>query len=94
MIRRRERQLRIVDREIAAFEIEQATRATEIVQQMAIDMKEISIVTDASNDVLLPDFSQQGPAALFHQHILPLTSVATAFAVVRRLARLDIQGRP
>jgi len=38
VIGRRERQFRIVDRQITALEIEQAARAAEIVQQMTIDM--------------------------------------------------------
>jgi hypothetical protein len=54
-------------------------------------MKEIGIVTDTSNDMLVPDFSQQGPAALFQQHILPFDFCCRG---VRRLARLGIQGRP
>src|SRR5271169_945572 len=38
---------------------------------MAIDMEEIGVIADASDDVLVPDLGQQGPAARFQKHILP-----------------------
>ena len=44
VVRRREGQFGIVDRELAALEVEQPARAAEIVQQMAIDMEKIGIV--------------------------------------------------
>jgi hypothetical protein len=43
---------------VAAFQIEQATRAAEIVQQMAIDMEQIGIIANAGDDVLVPDFGK------------------------------------
>ena len=71
MVRRRECQFRIVDRKAAAFEIEQAARAAEIVQQMAIDMEQIGIIADSGDDMLVPDLGQQRTAGLFQEHILP-----------------------
>ena len=47
VVGRRKGQFRAVDGEIAALEIEQAARAAEIVQQMAVDMQQIGIVADA-----------------------------------------------
>ena len=47
MIRRREGQFRTVDGQIAAFQIEQAARAAEIVQQMAVDMQKVCIIAEA-----------------------------------------------
>jgi len=71
VVRRRECQLRIVDTEVAAFEIEQASRPAEIVQQMTIDVQQIRIAADRGNDMLVPDLGQQRSACLFQQHILP-----------------------
>ena len=71
MIRRCERQFRIVHRQVAVFEIEQAARAAEIVQQMTVDVKQIGVVADATDDVLVPDFGQQGSARRLHCRILP-----------------------
>ena len=62
MIRRCERQFRIVDGQVAAFEIE---------QQVTVDVKQIGIVADATDDVLVPDFGQQGSAGRLHCRILP-----------------------
>jgi hypothetical protein len=53
-----------VNRKVTIPEVEQAPRAPEIVQQMAIDMKKVCIVADVGDDVLAPDFFQQGPAAV------------------------------
>jgi hypothetical protein len=92
VIGRGKRQLRIVDRKVTVPEVEQATRAPEIVQQMAIDMEKIRVFADASNDVLVPDFCQQGLAALFQKHILPLRPLA--LTTISRLARLRIEGAP
>src|SRR4029077_12112776 len=64
VIRRCKCQLGIVDRKLTVLEVEQAPRAAEIVQQMPIDVKKVRIATDASNDVLVPDLFQEGPAAL------------------------------
>ena len=71
MIRRCKREFRIVHRQIAVFEIEQATRAAQIVQQMTVDMKQISVVADATDHVLVPDLGQQGSAGGLHCRILP-----------------------
>ena len=71
MIRRCERQLRIVHRQVAVFEIEQATRAAQIVQQMTIDMKQIGVVADATDNVLVPDLGQQRSGGRLHCRILP-----------------------
>jgi hypothetical protein len=40
-------------------------------QQMTVDMKQIGIVADATDDVLVPDFGQQGSARRLHCRILP-----------------------
>jgi hypothetical protein len=71
MIRRRKRQFRIVHRQIAALEIEQAARTAKVVQQMTVDMKQIGIVADATDHVLVPDLGQQGSAGRLHCRILP-----------------------
>src|SRR4029450_1418490 len=71
MIRRCECQFRIVHGQVAVFEIEQARRGAQIVQQMTVDVKQISIVADASDHVLVPDFGQQGSAGRLHCRILP-----------------------
>src|SRR5216684_415531 len=65
VIRRRERQFRIVNPETAAFQIEQAARAAEVMQQMAVDMEEIGIIADPSDDMLLPDLGQHCATGLF-----------------------------
>ena len=65
VVRRRKGQFGIVDRKVAALEIEQAARAAEIVQQMAIDMEQIGIIADAGDDMLVPDLGQHGAAKSF-----------------------------
>jgi hypothetical protein len=60
-----------VDGQVAAFQIEQAARAAEIVQQMTVDVKQIGVVADATDDVLVPDLGQQGSAGGLHCRILP-----------------------
>ena len=65
MVRGRKGQFRIVNFQIAALEIEQAARAAEIVQQMAIDVEQVGIVAETGDDMLVPDFGQQGTAGLF-----------------------------
>jgi hypothetical protein len=65
VVRRRKGQFRIMDAKTAAFEIEQATRPAEIVEQMTIDMEKIGITADFGDDVLVPDFGQQRPSGLF-----------------------------
>jgi hypothetical protein len=47
-----------MDTKVAPFQIEQAKRAAEISQQMAIDMEQIGIIANASDDVLVPDFGK------------------------------------
>src|SRR3981081_1933339 len=71
VVRRRECQLGVMDRKVATFEVEQAARAAEVVQQMAINMEEIGIIADMRDDVLVPDFGQQCAAWLFQWPILP-----------------------
>jgi hypothetical protein len=41
------------------------------VQQVTVDVKQIGIVADATDDVLVPDFGQQGSARRLHCRILP-----------------------
>ena len=71
MIRRSKRQFGIMHRQVAVFEIEQATRAAQIVQQMTVDVKQIGVVADATDDVLVPNLGQQGSAGRLHCRILP-----------------------
>jgi hypothetical protein len=66
MIGRGEGQFGIVDRNIAAFEVEQAAGAAEVMQQMAIHMQQIGIIADASDDMLVPDFGQQRATVRVH----------------------------
>jgi hypothetical protein len=54
-----------MDAKIAAFEIEQATRPAEIVEQMTIDVEKIGIIANFGDDVLVPDFGQQRTSGLF-----------------------------
>ena len=65
VVRGRERQFWIVNRQTTALEIEQTARPAEIVQQMTIDMKEVGIIADLSDDMLVPDLGQQRTAGLF-----------------------------
>src|SRR5665213_146782 len=65
MVGRRKDQPWAVNGEIAALEVEQAARAAEIVQQMAVDVQQIGIVADVDNDMLVPDLVQHGAAGLF-----------------------------
>jgi hypothetical protein len=48
--------------ETTAFQIKEPPRATEIVQQMAVYVKEIGIITKSRDDVLIPDLGQHGTA--------------------------------
>jgi hypothetical protein len=54
-----------VNLEPTAFQIEQAARAAKIMQQMAVDMEEIGIIADLSNNMLVPDLGQQGTTGPF-----------------------------
>jgi len=38
---------------------------------MTVDVKQIGVVADASDDVLVPDLGQQGSGGRLHCHILP-----------------------
>jgi hypothetical protein len=76
VVRRREGQFRIMDGKVAALKIQEAARTAEIVQQMAIDMEEIGIITDMRDDVLIPDFGQQRTAGLFQWPVLLLAFLA------------------
>src|ERR1700749_1007074 len=73
MVRRCERQFRIMDAEIAAFEIKKSARAAEVMQQVTVDMEEIGIIAHPSDDMLVPDFGQQRTTCLFQRLILPLS---------------------
>jgi hypothetical protein len=53
-----------MDTKVAVFEIEQSARASEVMQQMTIDVKQIGIVANSSDDVLIPDFGQQRTAGV------------------------------
>src|ERR1700732_5392906 len=59
-----------MDGEAAALEIDQTARTAEIVQQVAIDMEEIGVLAEVSDDMLVPDLGQQRLAVFFQQHIL------------------------
>ena len=61
MIRCREGQLRIANLEAPTLEIEQAARASEIVQQMAVDMEQVGIIAWLGDDMLIPNLGQHRP---------------------------------
>ncbi len=65
MVRGRESQFGVMNPEVAALEVEQAARAAEIVQQMAIDMEQIGVVADMGDDMLVPDLGQHRTAGFF-----------------------------
>jgi len=90
VIGRCEGQFRIMDRQVAALEIDQPARAAEIVQQMAIDMEEIGIVTNPGNDMLIPNLGEQRTTALFQQPVLPFGLMAGD--ICRRLPRASSGG--
>jgi hypothetical protein len=62
--------------EATALEIEQATRAAQIVQQMPVDVKQIGILAHVSDDMLVPNFGQQRTTGLFQWPVLRLASLA------------------
>jgi hypothetical protein len=64
MVRGRKGQFRTVNFQSTPLEVKQPARAAEIVQQMAVDMKEIGILADASNHMLFPDLGQHRTARL------------------------------
>ncbi|MGY4381408.1 hypothetical protein ACVWZ3_009047 [Bradyrhizobium sp. i1.3.6] len=72
MIGRREGQFGIVDRNVAAFEIDQAAGAAEVMQQMAIHVKQIGVIADMGDDMLVPDFGQQRAATRVHDPSSPV----------------------
>jgi hypothetical protein len=92
MIRRRESQFRIVDTKVAAFEIEQAARPPEIVQQMTINVQQIGIIANSSDDVLVPDFGQQRKAGLFQWLSLLLLLWPATLAAGRRFCTACYSG--
>jgi hypothetical protein len=64
VIRRREGQFGIMDLEASTLEIEQAAGPSEIMQQMAVDMKKIRILAYSGDDVLVPNLGQDCSARL------------------------------
>src|SRR6266545_4816435 len=92
MVRRREGQFRIMDGKVAVLKIQEAARTAKIMQQMPIDMEEIGIITDMSDDVLVPDFGQQRTAGLFQWPVLLWLLWPAASAADRHFARLAIQA--
>jgi hypothetical protein len=54
-----------MDLEIAALEIKQAARTSEVVQQMAIDVEKVCIIADTGDDMLIPDLGQHGATTCF-----------------------------
>jgi hypothetical protein len=53
-----------MDFEAAPLQVKQPARAAKIVEQMAVDMKKIGILADASDHMLVPDLRQHGAAGL------------------------------
>jgi len=92
MVRRRESQFGIVYRQVAAFQIKQATGSPEIMQQMTIDVEKIGFVTDMSNDMLVPDFGQQRAAPLVQWTVLPLASLAGGISRSPRFRAVHVQA--
>src|ERR1700687_1689004 len=72
VVRSRKCQFGVMNLELTALEVEQATRTAEIVQQMTVDVEEIGIIADMGDDVLVPDFGQQRTAGLHQWPILHL----------------------
>ena len=54
VIGRRKRQFWVVDLRTPALEVEEASRTTQIVQQMAVDMEKIGIIAQSRDDMLVP----------------------------------------
>ena len=92
VVRRREGQFGIMNRKVAALEVEQAARAAEIVQQMAIDMEQIGIVADMGDDMLVPDFGQHRTAGFFQGSFSLWLLRPAACTATRRFTRLAISG--
>jgi len=67
MVGGRKGQFGIMDLEALALEVEQAARATEIVQEVAVDMQEIGVVADARDDMLVPDLGQHRATGLLQR---------------------------
>ncbi len=69
--------------EAALLEVEEAARATEIVQQVPVDVQEHGTVAEVADDVLVPDLREQrsgrhnvsSPARLFSPHRMRAFSV-------------------
>jgi hypothetical protein len=49
-----------MDGKVTAFEVEQAARTAEVVQQMAIDVEKVCIIADAGDDMPIPNLGQHG----------------------------------
>ena len=83
MVRRGKRQFRIVNPKATALEIKQSAGATQIVQQMTINVKEVGIFAYSRNDVLVPDLGEQRSAGHFQRlsslrRVEPAAPAATA----------------
>lgn len=88
MIGGRERQLRAMNLEAPALEIQQSPRATQIMQKMTINVQEIRILADTRDNMLVPYFGQQCTAG-FSQGTAPFGFLRpAAWAANRRFARL------
>ena len=62
MVGSSKRQFGIVEGKIATLEVKEASRTTQIVKQMAVDMEKIGISAQSRNNVLVPDLGQHGTA--------------------------------
>src|SRR5262249_13136167 len=91
VIRRCESQFRIMNRQSPALEIKKPARAAEIVQQMAVDMEEISVLAEVGDDVLVPDLGQHRTAGL-SQGSSPFAFSRPRPAANHRLARLVVKA--
>src|SRR5450631_4284976 len=99
MVRGRKGQFGIVDCEALALEVEQPAGPAEIVQEMAVDMKDVGVVADLRNDMLVPDLGQHGTTGLLQRLLsllLPLSQATKAahrrFAWPRLAALMALLG--
>ena len=76
MVRRGKRQFRIVNPKATALEIKQSAGATQIVQQVTINVKEVGIFAYSRNDVLVPDLGEQRSAGRIFPNAPALASEA------------------
>jgi hypothetical protein len=63
-----------MNHKVAALEIDQAARTAEIVQQVTVNMEQIGIIAKTSDDMLVPDFGQQGSAVRLQPYVLPFAA--------------------